>query len=144
MFTKIGKILLWIGLICGIIVSIAVGSSMLGSHDKSIEALGGAIIPVGIIMSFVSFTFLGMLVEISENIRESCDHLRDIKNNAGKVSSTPQPSTSVSTSADKRDALSRLSAIANDKPAEDFWYCKECGTTNDKLANTCKGCGKYK
>lgn len=150
MFTKINKAVLWLFIIAGIIISIAVGSSGDGKMAW--------FIPVGIVATLIISASMGMMVEISENIKESCDHLYELKNSlnvsSNKNSASPQQSHTSNYGApapngnkDYGNALSKFSAINNGGEASsvpDFWYCTQCGTKNDRLASTCKGCGKYK
>lgn len=143
MFTKISKAALWLSIIGGIIASFAIGST---GKDM------GWFIPVGIIATFVLAAGYGMLIEISENIQESRYHLYEINNKMGSSYGTNNSNAAYSApqaSGNKNygNAAAKLSAIANGNSAEtvpDFWYCTKCGEKNDKLASTCKGCGKYK
>lgn len=147
MFTKINKALLWLFITAGIIISIAVGAS--------IEHMGW-VIPVGIIATFIMSASLGMLVEIAENIIESRDFLYEINsklNGSRGAGSASQPYASnggqetAPFEKNYGNALSKFSAINNGgaaPSAPDFWYCNDCGTKNDRLSSTCKGCGKYK
>lgn len=143
MFTKISKAALWLSIIGGIIVSIAVGTMDEG---------WGWFIPVGIISTFVVASGFGMLIEISENIQEIRYHLYEINNKMGVSCGANKPNAAYGVPqapAEKNysNTAARLSAIANGgtpDPVPDFWYCRNCGERNDKLASTCKGCGKYK
>lgn len=54
-----------------------------------------------------------------------------------------------STEQRNKSIANNISAINNHnavtaKPTDDKWLCDECGTSNDKLAPFCKGCGKIK
>lgn len=145
MFTKINKAMLYLLIIGGIIASIGVGS---------ISSEMGWFIPVGIISTFVLAAGFGMLIEISENIRESREYLYEIKNkmsgsysanNTGTAYNAAQPYSSENKS--YGNSISKLSAIANGGSAEavpEFWFCTSCGEKNDRLSSSCKGCGKYK
>lgn len=141
MFTKINKVVLWIFIIGGAIASIAVGASVKGM---------GWFVPVGILATLIISASFGMMIEISENIRESRDYLYELKNKTGGAPNTSNAySAPPSGGRDKNfdSTASKLSAIANGGSAPqvpDFWYCRDCGTKNDRLASTCKGCGKYK
>lgn len=150
MFTKISKAVLWLSIIGGIIASIAIGSI----EDRYGTKNMGLFIPVGIISTFVIAAGFGMLIEISENIQESRDHLYEINNKIGGSYGANSASGNYNAlqphSSENKNygySVSKLSAIANGGSAEaapDFWYCTECGEKNDKHATTCKGCGKYK
>lgn len=143
MFTKIAKAALWLSILGGIIASIAIGSMDEG---------WGWFIPVGIISTFVIASGFGMLIEIAENIQESREHLYEIRSKMGGAygaNSSNAANGAPQNYGNKNyaNAAARLSAIANGgtpEPVPDFWYCRSCGEKNDKLASSCKGCGKYK
>ncbi|MDE6728209.1 MAG: hypothetical protein K2J80_09780 [Oscillospiraceae bacterium] len=144
MFTKISKAVLWLLIIGGIIASFAFGLSSDYSGDKRVW-----FIPVGIIATFVFSASLGMLIEISENIRESRDRLYEINNKMGGSYGANNAGVAYNAHENKNygNALSRLNAVANGgtaPSAPEFWYCTKCGERNDRLSDICRGCGKYK
>lgn len=137
MFTKISKVILWIGIIGCLILSIILGVSTKSFLTFLSVFLG----------TIVVFSVLGVLIEISENIAESKDFLSNIDRKLGSCSTGVTNSSSFSeTSPNYMGVANKLSAIANGEMthSEDFWFCRGCGTKNDKLSPTCKGCGKYK
>lgn len=140
MFTKINKVLLWLIIVGGIITSIAIGSATdhLGNNNM------GWFIPVGIIATFVLAAGFGMMIEISENIKKSCDFLYEIKSKTGgsyganntqqPIGTNPNYGTEYQNPSTENkgygNALSKFSAINNGgsaATAPDFWYCTECG-----------------
>lgn len=109
MFTKIVKVELWIGIIGGIIASVVLGLRTDNFLIGMLTIIGG------VVGTFVLFCFLGMLVEVSENINKSRETLFIIKNKEG-----------------------------SGLRVSDYWVCRLCGEKNDRLTNICKGCGQYK
>lgn len=136
MFTKICKFMVWLWVIVGIIASIVIGTNQKDYYDD-VTAVGYVIIFGGIISTIASAALLGMLVEISENISESRGYLYEIKY---KLNNSQQSGDATSNS--YGSALSKLSAINNS--SSEHWFCRECGTQNSRLSDTCKGCGKHK
>lgn len=89
----------------------------------------------GVIVVLVAHTGFAMWLELCDNVAD----MRD-KMNASAFGNAPV------TSDRTQGLLNRLapSDDANSSASNDFWYCTNCGTKNDKLSDTCKGCGKYK
>ncbi len=124
------KVLFFISLgLCGIGVIIA---SIIGFITNGL--LGLAILFGGGFAVLVFHTFFGMFIEMTYNIAD----IRGMTvHGTLNVSYDAKPQ-------DIKSTYNKLAAIADDSDDDEFWTCKSCGTQNDKLASTCKGCGKYK
>lgn len=87
----------------------------------------------------MSFALSGTFLELCNNIAEM-----NSKMNSTSWSSRNQSQTTSNSNFNSSSALQRLQSVSNNNPNEGLWYCKDCGTANDKLDSYCKGCGKYK
>ncbi len=152
MFTRILKVLLWFGVIAGAIGSLILGGSV-GEDGNSL--LGFFVALLGLIVTLVSFSLLGVLVEISENIRDSRIFLWQITNANSSVSNSVSklsqiangdPNSVSHSSAVKTysGTATKLSQIASGGQGNEFWYCTQCGEKNSFSSMICKSCGKYK
>lgn len=100
MFTKFSKVILWLWLFGGIITSVVLASPYF--DEKYTTGIGVRIILVGIAVTFFSFAFLGMLIEIAENTADSRKYLYELtrklasSNKNRAVQSTSQTSNSSS------------------------------------------------
>ena len=124
------KVLFFISLgLCGIGVIIA---SIIGFITNGL--LGFGILIGGGFAVLVFHTFFGMFIEMCYNIAD----IRGMTVHGSlNVTYVPKPQ-------DIQGTYNKLAAIAEEEDGDELWTCKSCGTQNDKLASTCKGCGKYK
>lgn len=141
MFTRISRVLLVLGIIAGVIFSIAAGTSNDGL---------GWIIPVGIIATLVIFSAFGMQVEMAENVAKCKRYLKHI---SGDISDDSDEDVAVRSASNapqqKSSALFKNlnitpTAVQPDPSAPLFWTCPECGEENDKYSLFCIKCGKHK
>lgn len=135
MFTKISKVVLWVGIAVGVLYSVVMGMKL----ESFWIFLGGTVI------TFVTSSSFGMLIEISEGIADSRDTLRSIeqKFKNQKPDSGIQPPSISNNYLRTADKLTNI-ANGGSSGAGGLWSCAECGTVNDPLSSYCKGCGKYK
>lgn len=81
----------------------------------------------------LSVAILGMFIEL-------CNNIADIRDKTCE-STTPQ---NIALTQNTASMLSKLRTTNGNGVLEDFWYCEECGTANDRLSSYCQQCGKYK
>lgn len=143
MFTKIFKVELWIEIIGVVITSVilSIRQIMDGNVMDGVITLACAFIAL-----FFLFPVFGMIVEMSENINKCCQYLVDIKNGSGLMSANGMNSRGDSPlQVNFGDRMYALASESSGRQADsNFWRCKYCGEQNDRLADICKGCGKYK
>lgn len=153
MFTKFSKVILWFWIFGGIIASVVLASPFL-KNDYTVGT-GVGIILVGIAVTFFSFAFLGMLIEIAENIADSRKFLYEInrklanpnKNSAAQAASqTGNSNSNGGTFSYKTDENgNQVLVVKNDggfsEAADEPWKCPHCQFTNRGKANICVNCG---
>lgn len=129
MFTKIAKVILWIGVIAGFVGSIILGVGI--GEIFGTSSLTFPIMLVGWVVTFVAYALLGVLVEISSNIAESRDLQAEIKSKLSGIE------------------LSCVGNASSDvKSASIFpagtWTCPNCDTLNSDDARFCSRCHSHK
>lgn len=155
MFTAISKAFLWIGVVAGIVASIMLGSTVSGN---------GFWITLGcIVATLIIFSFYGMIVEISSNIKKSRKLLEEMSRNNGAQTNNVQPATNVSNvqqpvnTASVQPTVNVASVqqpvtvtnvqqpvkVANSTPSEP-WVCPKCGHTNSGSYKYCEDCDARK
>ncbi len=133
MFTKICKGVLWLCIIGGCVLSISIGS---------INSDFAWVIPVGILLSFVMASGLGMIIEISENIKACREHLSTITYKSGSFSGrSPAPEAIFK---EPEETLSKPTAELYRQPQsiDEAQYCTQCGAKLTDGMNFCTQCGK--
>lgn len=119
----------------GIVKGLVIAGVIIGCLASMIVAIGLKnfwIFLGGVFVSFVAFSAMGMVVEISQNIAK-CGEMLDklVKNQQNENS-----------------PASEANNLANPTPADlpkkndDFWKCPECGAQNEKFRYSCQRCGR--
>ncbi len=114
MFTKICKVVMWIGIVACFVLSIVFGTSVKGW--EFLVMLGGWI------ATLVIFSCFGMFIEMAENIRESRELLETMSN------AQPAPQTNEEVNEDN----------------DDMWQCEKCKCFNEASSTFCIYCGTPK
>ncbi len=140
MFTKISKVVLWIGVVACFILSIVFGTTV-----KGWEFL---VMLSGWVATLIIFSAFGMIVEMADNTGKSRKLLEEIlmsKNNVSQTNSVP-----VSTPANSAQPSYDLSSIAADIKANvkptvknisyEPWACPKCGHSNSGSYKFCENC----
>lgn len=131
MWTKIAKVSLVLFMIGGFVYSIILGST----GDWALWW----IMPIVWVLTFLSASVIGTVIEISEKASENqymLDRLIGLVKNGGE-----EPVSGNS----RGSLLKRLSSDSpNDGNAATPWRCPDCGEDNDKNAQYCKSCGRYR
>lgn len=129
MWTKIAKVSLVLFLIGGFIYSIILGSTA----DWSLWW----IIPIGWILTFLSASTIGTVVEISDKASENQYMLEELTTLVKSRKKEPTVGSQV-----------LQSHISPSVPTNVYpstpWRCPDCGESNDKHAQYCKNCGRYR
>ena len=120
MFTKISKVVLWIGVVACFILSIVFGTSVHGW--EFLVMLGGWV------ATLIIFSAFGMVVEMAENIRESRELLEKMSRNSA---SSTAPASEVSNGKASLFAASQ---------ASDYWKYPTCGYSNFGTRKFCEKC----
>lgn len=149
----------------GIVKGLLIAGVIIGCLASMIVAIGFKIFWIflgGVFVSFVAFSAVGMVVEISQNIAkcgEMLDSLVDIERQnretlvsaIGSANGAAEDSTNTVTSsgigsvtAIRTNAVAAKSNPRTVSPPDSFWICPDCGTQNEKAAIYCKNCGRYK
>lgn len=129
MFTKIAKVILWIGLIAGFVGSIVLGVSI-GENTHN-DSMTFPIMLIGWVVTFVEFALLGVLVEISSNIAESRDLQAEIKSKLSGIELACVGSASPD-----------VKAASNYRGGT--WICPNCDTLNSEDSRFCSRCKSHK
>ena len=125
MFTKISKVVLWIGIVAGFVLSRVFGTSVKGW--EFLVMLGGWI------ATLIIFSAFGMSVEKSENIRRSRELLETMSRNGAQTLSIPGSTSSSEASNGKASLLAA-------SQASDYWKCPTCGYSNFGTRKYCEKC----
>lgn len=145
MFTKISKVVLWIGVVACFILSIAFGTSVKGW--EFLVMLGGWV------ATLIIFSVFGMVVEMAENIRESRELLETMSRNSAQTNSISSTApASVASPSYNPSAISNEnrtpSVQQNGKPsliaANGGWRCPSCGLFNAGSRKYCENCDSPK
>ncbi len=129
MWTKVTNFSLVIFLIAGFIYSIVLANST--------GWVLWWIMPLGWVVTFLSASTIGTLIEISNKASENQELLVKI---ITQLQSDGQSDASGSSSS----LLSRLKSDVPSTGSAEPWRCPDCGEVNDKNATFCKSCGRYK
>lgn len=114
MFSKISKVLLWIGVAAGVVVSIVVATIIP-------DGKGWWIFPVGVIVTLVLFSSYGTHVEMVSNIKyisECLSYMVDKSNNTSTGTSTQSIGWKCPTCGEENDKYSL--------------FCQGCGNKKPK------------
>lgn len=142
MFTRLSKVVLWIGLIGCFIFSIMLGVSTQSEWGFWVT-LGGWV------ATLVIFSGFGMIVELANNIKDSRDYLENISRNGITQSNNTTTDTSASynlTSPAKEIKSSDSKppvANTNNTPKNVSyapWECPKCGHSNLGSYKFCEDC----
>lgn len=146
MFTKIATGILWFFIIVGILFSLIAGGGAC-SQDGSFWWIA----PVGIIVTLLIATGVGVVVEMANNVAKCKKYLKIL---AGDTSADPdEPSVigNANNTSQKNDnrLFKNLDITAQKSTAQtaysaSLWKCPECGEENDKYSLFCIKCGKHK
>ncbi len=146
MFTKIANIILGLGVAAGLIGSIPWGVSI-GKGTNGF--IGFLFVLIGWIVTFVIFTFFGMIVEMANNISKSREYLEML---CGKDSGTPLSPPSPSSydlltwicprcKTKNSNNFKYCTKCRAQKPgSEEYWYCSKCGEKNENVRQFCVIC----
>lgn len=144
MFTNIAKGILWFFIIVGILFSLIAGGGACSQNGSF-----WWIAPAGIVVTLISCTAMGVVVELADNVAE-CKHYLRIIANGGNVSEGEKPTTPANRSTGLFKNLD-ITAQTNTAPTAaqssslaSLWKCPECGEENDKYSLFCVKCGKHK
>lgn len=138
------KIVFWISFI-GCSIGVFIYSLVLFDRDF-IEGL--VFLVAGAIAVLLLHTGLGMYIELCDNAEEVrvelCWLTQHIKQTASQQDNSCEYIPYTPTYNPKK-AIDKLNAANNGETySEDVWFCKACGTKNQKHSVMCKDCGKYK
>lgn len=129
MFTKISKVVMWIGIVACFVLSIVIGTLFRGIEFWVM--LGGWT------ATLVIFSSFGMIVEIAENIKKSREIIEKMSRNdiQAKGIISPTPAGEVSNA--------KASLFASSE-ASDYWKCSMCGAVNFGTRRYCEKCDNPK
>lgn len=155
MFTKICKVVLWIGVVACFILSIVFSTLVHGW--EFLVMLGGWV------ATLIIFSSFGMVIEMADNIRKSREFLETMSRNNGAQTNNVQPATNVANvqqpvnTASVQPTVNVASVqqpakvtnvqqpvnVANNTPSEP-WVCPKCGHTNSGSYKYCEDCDARK
>lgn len=125
MFTKICKVVMWIGIIVCFVLSIIIGRLFRGIEFWVM--LGGWT------ATLVIFSSFGMIVEIAENIKKS----REIFE---KMSRNETQAKGILSAASSNEVSNAKASLFASSEASDYWKCPMCGATNFGTRRFCEKC----
>ncbi len=162
MFTRIAKGILTLGMIISFIASIIIGVFI---GDKSHNGLAGfGIVILGGVLTVVTFTGFGVIVEIATNIEVIRKEMEKRQTYPVQANSNTSKSTGNSYNLIEMynnrwncpfcghqnlgDAAfcTKCGKNKSDSPTpeSDFWTCRHCGTKNNMRDRYCKSCRQDK
>lgn len=146
MFTKICKVVLWIGVVACFILSIVFSTLVHGW--EFLVMLGGWV------ATLIIFSSFGMVIEMADNIRKSREFLETMsRNNVTHSTNVQQPvftnniQQPINVASVQQPAkvtnVQQPVKVANSTPSEP-WVCPKCGHTNSGSYKYCEDCDARK
>lgn len=125
MFTKISKVVMWIGIVACFVLSIVIGTQF-----RSIEFL---VMLGGWAATLVIFSSFGMVIEIAENIKKSREIIE-------KMSRNDTEAKGIISAASASEVSNTKASLFPSSVASDYWKCPMCGATNSSARRYCEKC----
>lgn len=125
MFTKISKVVMWIGIVACFVLSIVIGTQF-----RSIEFL---VMLGGWAATLVIFSSFGMVIEIAENIKKSREIIE-------KMSRNDTEAKGIISAASASEVSNTKASLFPSSVASDYWKCPTCGATNSSARRYCEKC----
>lgn len=138
MFTKISKVVMWIGIVACFVLSIVIGTQFRG--------FGFWVMLGGWAATLVIFSSFGMVIEMAENIKKSREIIETMSRNDTEAKGILS-AASASEVSNTKASLFPSSEVSNAKAslfpsseASDYWKCPTCGATNSGTRRYCEKC----
>ncbi|MGN1110540.1 MAG: zinc finger protein [Oscillospiraceae bacterium] len=137
MFTKIGNVVLWIGVIVGFIASIILGVVLGKEHG----GIGFLVVVLGWVVTLIGNMAFGIIIEVSNNVQRTADNSdrsRELleKMVRGYRENTEDTSAKSSGNNKSYDLLAMVE--------RNTWTCPNCGNKNDEGSTACTRCKTQK
>lgn len=127
MFTKLGSVVLWFAIIIGAIVSVVMGVFVGKAADNGL--IGFLVVVLGWLVTLISNLALGIVVEISNNTKDTADNSRKSRELLENIAASGfNVSNSKGSLTEKADGENK------------FWYCPKCGEKNPNSNSFCSVC----
>ena len=102
---------------------------------------------IGVILTFISFAFLGMVIEMMDNIEDIKKKLAEItagKKPEAETPVIPAPVQSENADAVSKEPLQAAEETVSGEEKPESWICPTCGSVNPGQDLFCTTCGTKK